>query len=154
MTKLNQNNQPESPHWWFEVLITTLFWGVWLYVVMPILSLILWIAGYQVFVEQMITLGGYETFLEKVNTYGLVVLLIMVATIIWVNWNLRHYGHHNTRTHMIADVTLAESAAVAGVDVAKLQQIQTTRRIVIEYDERDYLVQIEKDTQSRTVAST
>jgi poly-beta-1,6-N-acetyl-D-glucosamine biosynthesis protein PgaD len=41
-----------------EATATALFWGMWLYVIMPLVSLLLWFAGVQVFVEQMLTLGG------------------------------------------------------------------------------------------------
>lgn len=154
MTDVQQYNQQESPRLWLEVTITALFWGIWIYVVTPLVSLFLWFAGYQVFVEQMVTLGGYETFLKKLNTYGTVILCIITATIIWVNWNLRRYGHHNIRTHMIADVTLAESAAVAGVDETTLQQLQSARCIVLAFNEQDQVEPLEVNTHPRVVANT
>lgn len=129
-----------------EFAATTIFWGVWLYVIMPLVSLLLWLAGVQVFVEQMITLGGYEAFLEKLTTYGLVVLAIMLATFAWVTWNLRHYGRHNVRTHEIAPVTLAETADAAGLEATAVEQLQRTPRMTLAFDAQNRLLPLVVET--------
>ena len=124
-----------------EMAATTVFWGLWFYVIAPLLSLVLWFAGYQVFVEQMITLGGYETFLQKLTAYGLVVLAIMLATFAWVAWNQRRYGaHRNTRTRAQPAVTLSETAAAAGLDLRAVHTLRRQRRLVIGFDERNRLL--------------
>lgn len=123
-----------------EAALTTLFWGLWIYLIMPLVSLLLWFAGYQVFVEQMITLGGYEVLLERIAHYGLVVLATMVATLIWVVWNVQRYGHHNIRTHEIAAVTVHETAAVAGLGAQEVERLQECPRLVVDFDEQDRLV--------------
>lgn len=125
-----------------EITATTLFWGLWLYVVMPLVSLLLWLAGIHVFVEQMITLGGYEAFLEKLITYGLVVLAIMLTTFAWVTWNLRRYGRHNVRTHELAAVTLAETAEAAGLDIAAVEELQSMKRFTLAFDDQKRLMPI------------
>ena len=129
-----------------EFAATTIFWGVWLYVIMPLVSLLLWFAGVQVFVEQMITLGGYEAFLEKLTTYGLVVFVIMLSTFAWVTWNLRHYGRHNIRTHQFAPVTLAETADVAGLDTAAAEQLQRMPRMTLAFDAQNRLLPLVVET--------
>lgn len=120
-----------------EVAATTLFWGLWLYVITPLVSLLLWFMGVQIFVEQMITLGGYESFLDKLLQYGVVVLGIIAVTFSWVSWNLRHYGAHDHRTHQPSDVTLEETAAMAGLKPEALQKLQQQRRVIINFDRRD-----------------
>jgi poly-beta-1,6-N-acetyl-D-glucosamine biosynthesis protein PgaD len=123
-----------------EVTVTAIFWGLWLYVIAPLVSILLWLAGFQVFVEQMITLGGYEYLLEKLATYGLVVLGIMVTTFAWVVWNIRRYGNRNTRRRPPPLVTLKETAAVAGLQPDAIRRLQRQRRLVIDFDDQDRLV--------------
>lgn len=123
-----------------EVTVTSVFWGLWFYLVMPLVSALLWLAGIQVFVEQMIARGGYETLLDELSAYSGVVLLMLVAITLWIAWNKRHYGSHNTRTHALAAVTLMEEGAVAGVEPARLGELQEFRRLVVRFDDNDELV--------------
>ena len=131
-----------------EVVATSLFWGAWLYVVMPLVSLILWFAGIYVFVEQMVFLGGYEAFIEKLVEYGLVVFGIFVAITFWVGWNARRYGAHNTRLHFLAPVTLQETAGAAGLTAAVVQDLQARKRIEIDFNDFDHMLVKQEDSRS------
>jgi poly-beta-1,6-N-acetyl-D-glucosamine biosynthesis protein PgaD len=143
MSRLQPEQEPPI-RFFAEVTATAIFWGLWLYVVMPLVSLLLWLAGIDVFVEQMITLGGYQAFLEKLLTYGLVVLMIMLVVFVWVTWNVRRYGGaHNTRTRTLAPVTLAETAEAAGTEPDVIERLQMERRLVVGFDEQDRLLVFE-----------
>jgi nucleoside-diphosphate kinase len=48
-----------------EYTLTTLFWMAWLYLIMPLLSLMLWAAGVHFFVDEMLVRGGYEALLRE-----------------------------------------------------------------------------------------
>jgi poly-beta-1,6-N-acetyl-D-glucosamine biosynthesis protein PgaD len=123
-----------------EVALTAIFWGLWLYVIAPLVSILLWLAGVQVFVEQMITLGGYEHLLGKLTTYGLVILGIVFTTFAWVVWNIRRYGRRNTRRRAPPLVTLKETASAAGMRPDAIRRLQRQRRLVIDFDDQDRLV--------------
>lgn len=123
-----------------EATVTALFWGLWLYVIAPMISVLMWLAGVQIFVEQMITLGGYEYFLDKLTDYGLVVLGIMCTTFGWVLWNLKRYGKRNTRRREPVPVSAQETAAVAGLRPEAVRRLQRQRRLVIDFDERNHVV--------------
>lgn len=128
-----------------EVVATTAFWGLWLYVIAPLISLVLWLAGVHVFVEQMITLGGYEYFLENLTNYGLVVLAIMLTIFAWVVWNRRRYGARNTRIHGQPAVTLSETATAAGLDPRTVRILRVQRRLVVGFDEQNRLLVMRKN---------
>lgn len=132
----------EKEHPWqlvLEITVTSLFWGLWLYIVMPLISALLWLAGVHVFVEQMFVLGGYEALVERLTTYGGVVLAMLVLISLWIVWNVRHYGSRNTRTHALAPVTLMEQAAVAGLEAERLSLLQESRRLVVRFGENGEL---------------
>ena len=124
-----------SPHFIMEVAATAVFWGLWVYFITPLLSLLLWAGGVHVFVEEMITLGGYEALLQRLVGYGLVVLVIAIIVNVWIFWNVRRYGAHNTRTHELAPVTLIESADIAGMAAQDLEKCQNAKRLVVEFDD-------------------
>jgi poly-beta-1,6-N-acetyl-D-glucosamine biosynthesis protein PgaD len=139
---IDKRDIPEEPpaQYAMEVTLTVLFWGLWLYVIAPLLSIVLWLAGVNVFVEQMITLGGYQHFLEKLGTYGLVVFAIMCATFGWVAWNVGRYGKRNTRRRAPPPVTLKETATIAGLSRDAVRHLQKQRRLVVDFDEHNRLL--------------
>lgn len=119
--------------------LTTFFWMIWLYLIMPLLSLLMWLAGYQLFVEEMVVLGGYEALLGELRHYGLTVLAILLGILLWIDWNQRRYGRHNQRTVQPSPVTVAEQAEHAGLTPETLTTLRTARRTVVDFDEQDRL---------------
>jgi len=123
-----------------EVTITALFWAAWLYLVMPLLSLLLWFAGIHFFVEEMIARGGYEALLGELKHYGLVILGIAVTISLWVLWNRQHYGRRNLRVHQPPAVELDELAHYVGLPPEDLRVLQDRRNLHVTFDEHDRLI--------------
>jgi biofilm PGA synthesis protein PgaD len=120
-----------------EFTITTLFWFAWLYLIMPFVSLLLWALGVRLFVDEMIVRGGYEALIAELGHYSLVVLVMLVATLVWVYWNVRRYGGHEKRTQQPAPVSLTEIAAASGLLPSAIQDIRADRRLWITFDDDD-----------------
>ena len=121
-----------------EFTITTLFWLAWLYLIMPLVSLLLWIVGIQLFMEEMIVRGGYHALIEEFVHYGLVILAMLAVTLIWVYWNLRRYGRYEKRTRQPAPVSLKEIAATSRLTQALILGIRTKRQLRITFDDNDH----------------
>jgi biofilm PGA synthesis protein PgaD len=121
-----------------EFTVTTLFWLAWLYLVMPLVSLLLWIVGIQLFMEEMIVRGGYQALIGELVHYGLVILAMLAVTLIWVYWNLRRYGKHEKRTQQPAPVSLEEIAATSGLTPAVILGVRDKRRLQITFDDNDH----------------
>ena len=77
-------------------LLTVLFWGVWLYLVLPLVSLLLWALGVRFLVEQ-IRLGGYEGLVGSLINYGVVLLVLVSLLASWIAWNVVRYGGSSDR---------------------------------------------------------
>jgi biofilm PGA synthesis protein PgaD len=77
-------------------LLTVLFWAVWLYLVLPLVSLLLWALGVRVFLEQF-RQGGYEGLLASLATYSSVLLVIVSLLALWIVWNVVRYGGSSDR---------------------------------------------------------
>jgi biofilm PGA synthesis protein PgaD len=123
-----------------EFTITTLFWMAWLYLIMPLVSLLLWLLGVELFVEVMITRGGYQALLEEMVRYSLVILGILAVTLVWVNWNLRHYGRHNKRIVQPQPVSIKELAAHTGLSRTAITGMQKARQLLVTFDDSDHPV--------------
>jgi biofilm PGA synthesis protein PgaD len=77
-------------------LLTVLFWGVWLYLVLPLVSLLLWAFGVRFFVEQ-IRQDGYTGLLSSLIAYSAVLLVIAGLLALWIAWNVVRYGGSSER---------------------------------------------------------
>lgn len=122
-----------------EFAATAAFWALWLYIITPLLTIVLWIAGVHVFDKEMLELGGYELFVHKLSTYGVVVLLIMLVCLLWVTWNVKRYSGRNARVK-VQTLSTNEIAAMAGIEAQVLDGIQKAKRLVVDFDEKDRLL--------------
>lgn len=107
-----------------ELTLTMIFWGVWIYLVMPLISLLLWLGGVYLFVDRMITLGGYRTFADQLVNYGATVLIMWALLTLWVLWNLGRYGRNerrNVRPRHVSDKQMATSMGLKSDMVARLR---------------------------------
>lgn len=122
-----------------ELTLTAFFWILWLYLITPLLSLLMWLAGYELFVEAMIVRGGYEALIDELRHYGLVILGILLTMLTWVQWNLRRYGAHNHRTHPSLPVVETETAGHAGLPLDELKYLQSARSQVVAFTPDDQI---------------
>jgi len=125
------------------LMITVLFWGLWVYLVTPLLSLALWFIGIYLFVDRMITLGGYEVFAEQLVNYGSAVIVMWLLLTLWVIWNLRRYGQHNRRTEPSPYVTDEQIAEAMHLPVGTISRAHASRHIHLHFDRHEHPV-IEK----------
>jgi poly-beta-1,6-N-acetyl-D-glucosamine biosynthesis protein PgaD len=138
-----RNRQPDQSRLRFaiEVGATTFFWGMWAYFVAPLLSLVLWYFGFRLFFEEMVGRSGYQAFIEQLENYGLAILAMLIVTLAWIYWNRNRYGGvYNTRKHMMAPVSLLESADMAGLPPEQLEQVQARSWLLLDFCEHDRLI--------------
>jgi poly-beta-1,6-N-acetyl-D-glucosamine biosynthesis protein PgaD len=110
-------------------LLTVLFWGVWLYLVLPLVSLLLWALGVRVFIEQ-IRQGGYEGLLGSLVAYSSVLLVLVSLLAIWIAWNVVRYGgSSDRRTVKRAEVTDAEIRETFRLDDRLLSALRAERLV-------------------------
>lgn len=131
-----------------ELVITVVFWGLWAYLVTPLLSLLLWYIGISLFVDRMITLGGYEAFAGQLVNYGSVVFVMWLTLTLWVVWNLKRYGRRNRRTVPPLPVTRAEMAEAMKLTPETLRRLNTSRVSYLHFNNRELPV-IEKIVSDR-----
>ncbi len=120
-----------------ELMITVIFWGLWVYLVTPLLSLGLWFIGIYLFVDRMITLGGYEAFAEQLVNYGAAVFVMWLALTLWVIWNLRRYGQRNRRHEPPPYVTNDQIAETMHLPVTTISRAHESRDIHLHFDQHE-----------------
>lgn len=108
--------------------VTLLFWGMLLYLWQPLISLLAWGLNIRLFYSHMIILGGYQAFVDLLAFYGLVILCLSGALLVWARvqqWRFRGVERRQQR----AVVPLDEMASRFAVEAGELQVARTARRL-------------------------
>jgi poly-beta-1,6-N-acetyl-D-glucosamine biosynthesis protein PgaD len=134
-------------------LLTVFFWGVWLYLVLPLVSLLLWALGVRFLVEQ-IRLGGYEGLLGSLITYGVVLLVLVSLLAFWITWNVVRYGgSSDRRTVKRAEVPDWVIRGKFRIDDSLLSVLRTERLVRVDFEGDDVVVIVDERTRATSRAS-
>jgi poly-beta-1,6-N-acetyl-D-glucosamine biosynthesis protein PgaD len=71
--------------------LTVACWAVWIYLVLPLVSLVLWAAGVQLFVRENAG-GSYLPLAQTLLSYSSVLVVLVGLLAIWIFWNVALYG--------------------------------------------------------------
>ena len=123
-----------SPRGATELAMTMVFWGLWLYLVMPLISLMLWVGGVYLFTERMITMGGYQAFGDQLVNYTVAILAMGLMLALWVIWNQRRYGRHDKRNVIPKHVSETQVGEAAGLGQKDVDELRNARTIYMHYD--------------------
>ncbi len=79
-------------------VLTAALWSFYLYLLLPLATLLAWWLGFTAVYEEMVMRRGWEALLELIGVYGSIVLAMGLAQVGWAlgNW-LRFYGRHDRR---------------------------------------------------------
>jgi biofilm PGA synthesis protein PgaD len=126
--------------------ITLVFWVIWIYLWLPLISLVAWWVGIQLFREHMLDNDGYQALFDDMHRYALVIVSIAVVLIGWARYNLlrfRDKGNRKTSKH----VDPAIQAQYFKVEVQQLEQWRAAKRLVIHHDDRGDITGVETTIQ-------
>jgi len=122
--------------------LTLVFWGVWFYLWLPVLTLVGWLAGIERFHFHMIELEGYKGFLELVEVYLVIIALMSAALIGWAKYNhIRFRGVERRRERPA--VSVESIAKHAGSMPCAVEQWRLARIAVVHHDEHGGITSVE-----------
>jgi biofilm PGA synthesis protein PgaD len=115
-------------------LLTVVCWAAWLYLVLPLVSLVLWVLGVRLFLADL-TEGGYAGLLTSLVAYSSVLLVLVGLLALWILWNVARYGGSNDRrTAKQAEVTDLEVQQAFQLDASLLAVLRDERLLRIDLD--------------------
>ena len=116
-----------------SAILTLMFWFLWFYLWIPVLSLLAWLLGLEAFYREMILFEGFYGERHLLARYGLTILLIGSGYLAWALYNqFRFRGRERRHRHRRVDrETLAGDFGITPTDVARLQE---GRRLTITHD--------------------
>jgi poly-beta-1,6-N-acetyl-D-glucosamine biosynthesis protein PgaD len=117
-----------------SALLTLLFWGAWLYLVLPLLTAVLWFFGLRRFAGE-VGADGYGGLGQSLLAYSAVLLALVALLVTWIVWNVVRYGGaSDRRTVERAEVTDQEVWAAFRLDARLLERLRQGRMVRIDVD--------------------
>ncbi len=114
--------------------ITFLFWILWFYLWIPIISLLAWLFGAERFYKAMIVHSGLDTLLELLGLYSVVILIMGAVLAGWAWYNqIRFRSREKRRASPV--VAAEEMRTFFLLEPAQFDLARDARRLVIEHDE-------------------
>lgn len=138
-------NEPELQnlsHKLGDTVITGVMWGIYLYLWLPLISLVAWLFGIQLFYHELIEAGGYLELLDRITLYATVIPTILVVIFGWSLSNQRRFRGQERR-NAVSEISPAEMTAFFDVTPAEFERLRDASRIVIAIDENGKIEHID-----------
>jgi len=122
--------------------LTFLFWLIWFYLWIPLISLGGWLFGIDLFHDQMIVRDGLDALIELLGLYFLVIFLISATLGIWAMVNLWRFRGKNRRgpRPTVNDEQLADDFNVTSQQVGEWREC---KRLVMSHDAEGNIITID-----------
>jgi poly-beta-1,6-N-acetyl-D-glucosamine biosynthesis protein PgaD len=80
-----------------EWSFTSVIWGLWLYLLLPLVNIILWLLGIHYFFVEVIEKAGYLILLDLLKNTGLSILVVFGIIRIWGYYNYLRFRKKERR---------------------------------------------------------
>ncbi len=109
-----------------ELTITTFFWSIWIYMVLPVINLIVWFLGLRVFYHEVIVVAGYKQLFAILKNSGVAIFLIFATLRLWGYYNYWRFGRRNRRFSS-REVSHEEVAEYFGIDPEEAKSLKHSK---------------------------
>ncbi|MBI1890650.1 MAG: poly-beta-1,6-N-acetyl-D-glucosamine biosynthesis protein PgaD [Burkholderiales bacterium] len=130
---------PQRVGWAF---FTALFWILWIYLWLPLITLFVWIGGFYSYgdyyadVKMQNEIGSLR---HLIAIYTIVILAMGASLLLWARIEFIRFHKVNRRSRPVP-VTAEELAAYASLPQQEVAAWQSTRRVVMQHDDHGHVV--------------
>lgn len=111
-------------------LVTLIFWGLWLYLFMPLFSFAAWFFGFQIFYHHMIILQGYEGLFHLLKWYTLFFGGLCGSLLLWARINFFRFRNKENRKQ-VDYTTTNELASQFNQSASRLAILQKCKKMTL-----------------------
>ena len=114
--------------------LTFVFWVIYVYLWLPLLTLLAWWIGAQLFDYHMIQLQGYAGLIDKLSLYSSIILIISAILIGWAELNRLRFKNQ-LRRNDVADVTVGEVARKYKINEHQLAELRQKKSMKVHFSD-------------------
>ncbi|MBC8413545.1 MAG: poly-beta-1,6-N-acetyl-D-glucosamine biosynthesis protein PgaD [Nitrospira sp.] len=111
-----------------EMTFTGFVWGIWLYLLMPVVNIILWILGINVLSMSIFEQVNYSEFLHLIQKMGWIILTVFLILRLWAFYNYVAFGKKSKR-RASSLVTIENLAAQYDIPVDRIREMQQQKEV-------------------------
>lgn len=125
-----------------EALLTIAFWVFYIYVLLPIFTLILWVFGVRTIFDEVFGRKGYMALIDILKNGGLITAAILALLAGWAFYNYRLFlKRGDRRSSRVSISSDREIARLLNVDPDALEGFRMNHRLKIRVEGERYLVE-------------
>jgi len=115
-------------------VLTAGLWSFYLYLLLPLASLLAWWLGITVVYEEMVMRSGWRALLELIGVYSVIVLAMGMVQVSWalINW-LRFYGRRDRRREPPPVVSPEFAEPLFLMDTGEFPVWMNAKRLVVHH---------------------
>ncbi len=115
-------------------------WAMWIYLLIPLVTLTSWVLGDKKMINEMRWFGGYKSLLELSEIYGMSLLIMAGLWLIWIVYRTVLTG--SIKQAPIKQVTEADLCEFYQVKNTELQDCKNANQITVFYDDHGHIIEL------------
>lgn len=116
-------------------------WVMWIYLLIPLVTLSSWVLGDKKMINEMRWFGGYKSLLELMQIYCVTLLVMLILWLCWISYRTLRSKPVLPSAHKIVDD--GELCAFYQVNTDELQQCRNAAMITVYFDDHGHIVHLE-----------
>lgn len=121
--------------------ITLFFWGLYIYLWLPFITLLAWWIGVKLFHLQIVELHGYAGVIGKLGLYSAIVVILSVTLIGWANIE-RFRFKDSARRIVNTPVSVREIAKLFKLQESQLIQLRQKQSVIVRFSDKGHLTEV------------
>jgi biofilm PGA synthesis protein PgaD len=121
--------------------VTFVFWMFYVYLWVPLITLIVWLVGVKLFNINMIELKGYDSLIDKLGLYSIIILLISIILIGWAEVNRMRFKNKLRRLDN-DELSVGEVAKKYNLEVSHLSLLRQKKSIMVHFSDKGVISEI------------
>jgi poly-beta-1,6-N-acetyl-D-glucosamine biosynthesis protein PgaD len=114
-----------------ELTFTGFVWGLWAYLLLPIVNIAMWIIGLRFIEVSVIEQLGYKEMTDLISKMGWIVLTVFLTLRLWGFYNYKRFGKKSRRMSS-PPVTIEQLAEHFNIPAEQVKYMQLQKEIVWE----------------------
>jgi poly-beta-1,6-N-acetyl-D-glucosamine biosynthesis protein PgaD len=124
-----------------EDFITVACWALYVYLLLPLFTLVLWVFGVHTFYEEIIGAKGYAELLRLLENGGITTLVIFLIVSGWTYYNYLWFKRRGERRGNAVRISNdAEIARMLDVDISAMDDIRVSPRLIVKIENGNYRI--------------
>ncbi len=122
-------------------------WIMWIYLLVPLVTLTSWMLGDKKLINQMRWFGGYKSLLELMQLYAFTLLIMIILWFGWIAIKLIRKSSKPTKSQQV--VTDTELCEFYHVNAEELIPCRNARLITVYFNDQGRIIQLEPQLDKR-----